>query len=185
MIDASEANLSRLRSAIWLLPAALAVHEFEEWNILGWYRANWVNLDAGTMTELSVHVWLFFLSALGFLVTWAAPASLGLRRGARLVVLPAFVIVILGHAGAHIFWTVRFGSYAPGVVTSVLLIIPATLFVLRLASRLQVAGRSYCGLLLLGALVPVAAAVRAGNVIPEGGVPWLRFSTWLISLWPA
>lgn len=124
MIESGEAHLSKLKSAIWLLPAALAVHEFEEWNILEWYRAHWVNLDAGTMTDSSVHVWLLFLSAVGFIVTWVASASLGLRRAARLVVLPVFAVIILGHAGAHIFWTVRFGAYAPGVVTSVLLIIP-------------------------------------------------------------
>lgn len=43
---------------------------------------------------------------------------------ANLSKLKSLAVHVLAHAGAHIFWTVRFGAYAPGVVTSVLLIIP-------------------------------------------------------------
>jgi hypothetical protein len=32
-------------SIVWLLPTALLIHEVEEWNILRWYRRNFVDLS--------------------------------------------------------------------------------------------------------------------------------------------
>jgi len=45
-------------TAIWLLPIALALHEAEEWNILGWEQRNFVNLPA--KTNASVRTFLVF-----------------------------------------------------------------------------------------------------------------------------
>lgn len=171
------------RRAVWLFPTALALHELEEWNILAWYREHWVQVDPLTMTSGSVHVWLIFASVAGFLVTWAAVSSRHFELMARWFVLPLFVVAIFGHALGHIYWTFRFNAYAPGVVTAVGLIIPVTLLLLVRAERDGIITRRTIQLLLLAALGPLVAVVRAGNVVPEGGIPWLRFSTWLMGMW--
>jgi hypothetical protein len=179
-----EVTVDTLRRRVWLLPAALALHELEEWNILGWYNAHWVNVDPITMTSTSVHVWLVFASVAAFVGTFAVTATGNFPLLLRLQLLPAFVIVF-GHAFAHLYWTWRFSAYAPGVVTSVILIIPVTLYVLDLARRVGVVSSRYQVILLAASSLPLLAAIEAGNRVPQGGVPWLRFSTWLINLWRA
>jgi len=49
---------------VWLLPIAFALHEAEEWWILGWYERNFVDLTAKTNT--SIHTFLVFASMVGF-----------------------------------------------------------------------------------------------------------------------
>lgn len=171
------------RRSAWLLPTAFALHEIEEWNILGWYDEHWVNVDPVTMTPLSVHVWLVLVSVLGFLITWACVASRRFGLWVRLVLLPTFVVFVFGHAFAHVVWTVRFASYSPGVVTAVALVVPATLYFLIVARRQGIVSMRYMSCVLAAAVLPLLAAVLAGNSVPPGGVPWLRFSTWLIDRW--
>ncbi len=157
------------RRVVWLLPTSLALHELEEWNILEWYEAHWVNVDPVTMTPASVHVWLVFASVMAFLGTAAVLCSRHFPLLARTSLLPAFVIVVFGHAFAHIFWVWRFGGHAPGVVTSVFLIIPLTLFTLHSAHRDHMISRRYIAISLCAASMPLIAAIRAGNVVPPEG----------------
>ena len=173
-----------LRRRVWLLPAALALHELEEWNILGWYKAHWVNVDPTTMTSTAVHVWLVFASIAAFVGTFAATAARNFPLLLRLLLLPAFVM-IFGHALVHLYWTWSFSAYAPGVITSIVLIIPVTLYVLDLARREGVVSNRYQVTLLAASSLPLIAAIQVGNHVPPGGFPWLRFSTWLINLWRA
>ncbi len=170
------------RKSVWLFPIALCLHELEEWNILDWYLEHWLNVDPHTMTSESVHVWLIVASVLGFLGTYATVSAKRFDFMLRLILLPTFVVGIFGHALAHIFWTWRFACYAPGVVTSVLLVIPVTLYLLAQARREEVISLRYFLVLLSAATLPVVVAVQADNVVPPGGVPWLRFSTWILEL---
>lgn len=107
-------------TAIWLLPVAMALHEVEEWNILGWEQRNFANLPAKTNT--SVRTFLVFLTLFGFLWT-ALAAWLNNPK------IAAYMILALA-AGAflntlqHLFYTMYFRQYAPGVITSVVLYLP-------------------------------------------------------------
>ncbi len=168
------------RKAVWLFPVALALHELEEWNILDWYLEHWLEVDPHTMTPASVHVWLIFASVLGFLGTFAAVNAKNFELMVRLFLLPSFVVAVFGHALAHIYWTWLFAGYSPGVITSVFLVIPATLYLLVRARREGIISSRYLFASLSAATLPVALAVRTGNVVPSGGVPWLRFSTWIL-----
>ncbi|SRR6266567_7318237 len=88
-------------TAIWLLPVALLLHEAEEWNILRWEQRNFVNLPA--KTNAGVRTFLVFFTLFGFL--WTALAA-----GAFL------------NALQHLFYTLYFRQYTPGVITSVVCI---------------------------------------------------------------
>ncbi len=105
---------------VWLFPIAFALHEAEEWNILAWYHRNYEDLPAKTNT--SIRTFLVFVSIVGFV--WTAIATLpGNPKVAAFVLLPAMAIAFL-NALQHVYWLIYFKDYAPGVVTSLLLLIP-------------------------------------------------------------
>jgi len=113
-------NAMSFLTAVWLLPLALAVHEAEEWNILSWEQRNFVNLPA--KTNVSIRTFLVFFTLFGFL--WTTLAALPNNPTIAAFVLLPFAAGAFLHALQHIFYTIYFKQYAPGVVTSVVLYLP-------------------------------------------------------------
>lgn len=107
-------------TAIWLLPVAMALHEVEEWNILNWEQRNFANLPAKTNT--SVRTFLVFLTLFGFLWT-ALAAWLNNPKTAAYMILALAAGAFLNTL-QHLFYTMYFRQYAPGVITSVVLYLP-------------------------------------------------------------
>jgi hypothetical protein len=146
-------------TVVWLLPIAVAIHELEEWNILGWYQRNFVELPP--MSNASTRVFLVFMSLYGF--AWTAIALLfsDLRVTAFLISLAA--VVFLLNALQHVYWVIAFRTYAPGVITSALLVIPVILF-LGLVAGAQGLLPVWYELLLCIAVIPgLAQTAKAGN----------------------
>ncbi len=52
---------------IWLIPVAIALHEFEKWNIIHWYHRNFVDLPNKAST--TTRTFLVFMTVLGFVWT--------------------------------------------------------------------------------------------------------------------
>ena len=50
-------------------------------------------------------------------------------------ILLVFFIAVFSHSLAHVYWLFSLGVYAPGVVTSIILIIPITAYVTYRAIR--------------------------------------------------
>ena len=125
----SEAGSNRdaIAKSLWLVAAAMAVHELEEWNIASWFERNFSN-HAG-ISDHAVWLGLVFITALFagwiFLATRASSSTL-----MALIALPAVALVAVGNAAQHITWTIVFHEYAPGVVSATLLVIPAAGFAL-------------------------------------------------------
>jgi len=162
MILADRVAAIPFRRIVWLLPVVFSLHELEEWNIMTWYRAEFANPP--DTPDVAVRTLLVTFSLLGFLWT-AVGCSLGTRRTTAYVVLPFFVPFVLANNLQHIYWQVAFRAYAPGVLTSAFLNIPAVLLVSWHAWRNRlVAGRYVTGLYLLS-LLPLVSAVRAGRVM--------------------
>jgi hypothetical protein len=154
-----------LRHAAWLLPCALAVHEAEEWNIVPWFHAYFS--PPTPLTDRAAHLGLLVVSLAGFLATGLA-MSLATLRAALLVLLPLFGFVAFGNALQHTFWWLYLGTYAPGVATALLAVIPATLYVSRRAyTEGEVSARFVVAALGLG-IIPLASAVTlGGRLLPE------------------
>ena len=110
---------------VWLIPIAFALHEAEEWNILGWYHAHFTNPP--DLNPAAVYTGLVLMSLLAFV--WTGLACLLPRKACAMMVLPFATFLILGNNLSHVFWTFAFRDYAPGVVASVLTNIPAILLV--------------------------------------------------------
>lgn len=111
-------------TVVWLLPAAIALHEMEEWNILGWYHRRFVDLPE--MTNTSTRVFIVFMSLYAF--AWTAVSLLFGNLKVTAFLLSITALVFLLTALQHVYWVFAFRDYAPGVITSVLLVIPVIVF---------------------------------------------------------
>ncbi len=146
-------------TAIWLLPIALALHEAEEWNILRWEQHNFVNLPA--KTHASVRVFLVFFTLLGFL--WTALAALPNNpRIAAFVLLP-FAAGAFLNALQHLFYTMYFRQYAPGVITSAVLLLPISGYLTARAIEENVVPVVYVVVLGILAILGLIQTMKAGN----------------------
>jgi hypothetical protein len=75
-----------------------------------------------TATGRSARMWIAFICAVGLI--WCAAATLsGIPTVAAWVFLPA-IVFMLSNALQHVYWSLYFKQYAPGVITAVALLIP-------------------------------------------------------------
>ncbi len=145
--------------AVWVFSVAVAVHEFEEWNIIPWYRRNFFDLPP--LTDRGVRAWIVFSSLLAFLWTGAAVAP-GSPAIAAWVLLPAFALMSQ-NALMHVYWVFRFRQYAPGVLAALVLLMPAIAYLATEAVRRGYVPLWYIALLIALQVPGLAQVVKAGN----------------------
>jgi hypothetical protein len=144
---------------VWLLPVAIALHELEEWNMLGWYHGNFVDLP--DMTNTSTRVFIVFMSLYAF--AWTAVSLLlgDLKVTSFLLSITGFVFLL--NALQHVYWVIAFRDYAPGVITSVLLVIPVIVFLGLVAGHQGLLPIWYEVLLCVLVIPALAQTAMAGN----------------------
>lgn len=112
---------------LWLFYFFFVIHELEEWNINRFEHQNFVGLPPST-TDKSVRMWIVFVCLVGLI--WCAIATLpGHPRIAAWLFFPA-IAIMLQNSLQHIYWSIRFKQLAPGIFTSVLLLIPFGCFLM-------------------------------------------------------
>jgi hypothetical protein len=117
-----DARVTLVRS-LWLVAAAMTVHELEEWNIASWGARNFEN-HTGISQEA---IWIGIVFITVVFVSWIFLATrLRSPLAISLAALPAVALVAVGNSVQHITWAFLFGEYAPGVVSAVLLVLPAS-----------------------------------------------------------
>ena len=100
------------RALILLFPVIALMHEFEEWNILGWHRA--VNTGVPDVTDLHVRTALGIVVLANFV--WAGASLIPRsKQWSSNLILPLVAIGVMNGI-QHLIWTIQFGRYAPGVV---------------------------------------------------------------------
>jgi hypothetical protein len=169
-----------IRNLLWLLGISFALHEAEEWNLVSWVHANFT--PSPQFNDLAARTLLVLFAFLGLSFT-ALSIRLFSLRGALIALLPFFVTVMLGNALTHIFWLFYFRTYAPGVVTSGLLLVPLATYLVHRVLRERLVPRAYVWALLgLAVLQPLGAAAGGASLSgPQLALQRLgrRFSQWL------
>jgi len=150
------------RRILWLLGLAFVLHEAEEWNLVSWFQLHFE--PPPQFTDLEARTLLALFALLGISFTALAIRLLDLRT-AVFALLPLFVAVVLGNALTHIFWLFYFQSYAPGVVTSVFLLVPLTIALIRAVLRERLVPPVYVWLMVALAVLQPIAAAAAGNTL--------------------
>jgi Protein of unknown function with HXXEE motif len=153
-----------LHRALWLFPAALAVHVLEE--SAGF--TEWVNRNASdSYTDADFAQ----INALGFLLTFAATLIVTRSRDRR--VFLAFYALLLTQQALfnpvfHAGFTVVFGDWSPGTLTALLLFPPLWWHITRLALRedLLTRGAAFAGVAVGGAVHALAVTQQVFGVSP-------------------
>jgi hypothetical protein len=153
-----------IRVLFWLLAASFALHEAEEWNLVAWERAHFT--PAPPFDDRAVRTLLVGFALAGLAFTALCLRALSLRA-ASFALLPFFVSVVLGNALTHVFWLFFFGGYAPGVATSILLLVPLTLCLVWRVLEERLVPRAYVAALLGLALLQPLGAMAAGATLSD------------------
>lgn len=107
-------NSMNLKTAMWMIPVIFFIHEMEEWNIYDWYHSTYVTPPPST--KLSMRLWLWAISIWGFCICTIAYVIPNESISAMVIL---FLIVFTTFNGLqHIYWTIAFHKYAPGVIGS-------------------------------------------------------------------
>jgi hypothetical protein len=151
-----------IRRVLWLIGLAFVLHEAEEWNLVTWFQANFE--PPPQFTDRQARTLLVLFATLGISFTALSIRLLSLRV-ALFALLPLFVAIVLGNALTHIFWLFYFETYAPGVLTSALLLVPLTLYLIRRVLQERLVPPAYVWLLLALALLQPLGAAAAGSTL--------------------
>jgi len=151
-----------IHRVLWLLAFSFVLHEAEEWNLVSWLRANFE--PAPLVDDLGARTLLVLFAVLGLSFTALSVRLLSLRN-ALIVLLPLYVAVVLGNALTHIFWLCYFQSYAPGVVTSALLLVPLTGCLVHRVLRERLVPSAYVLSLVALAFIQPIGAAAAGDTL--------------------
>ena len=158
--------------SLWLVAGAMAVHELEEWNIARWSARNFTN-HLG-ISDYAIWVGLAFITIV--FVSWIFAATrLQNPLAISFVALPAVALVAVGNSVQHVTWTFLFSEYAPGVVSAVLLVVPASVHAMwRMLQvrRLLLLPFGACAVLWVAASVQIS---QAGRVMQPFQVVLQRF----------
>jgi hypothetical protein len=147
------------RRILWVVPILLALHNAEEAIffprylpfVLARLPSGWQAV-AGPVTSGQVWLALAATTLLGFVVALWADRRPGSRTALWLVLLIQTTMLVnaLWHVGAAV---VLFGGYAPGLVTALLLNVPFSIYLLRLAREEGWVSRRALWALVPGALL--------------------------------
>ena len=100
---------------IWVIPVLFSIHEFEEWNILKWYKKHYTNLPDST--NYSIHLHIIVLSTVSYLLTFTAY----LLKDTFVFDFIIFFLTcfILFNITQHIIWTIQLKAYSVGLITGI------------------------------------------------------------------
>ncbi len=157
----------RVESIFAWLALAFVLHEAEEWNLVAWFEAHFT--PAPGFTDRGARTLLVLFSVLAVAFTGLCLRVLS-PRGARLALLPFYLGIVAGNALTHVFWLVSFRSYAPGVVTSALLVLPLTALLVTRVLRERLVPAAYVGVWLAIALAQPLGAAWAGDALLPGQI---------------
>lgn len=103
-------NTLTFRAVVGLIPICFLLHELEEWYILDWYNRFYI--DMPDSTNLSVRLWILFISMVGFLLTGLTLLPKSSKITAYLIV--PLIVLTIANGLQHVFWIFYFKAYAPG-----------------------------------------------------------------------
>jgi hypothetical protein len=124
-----------------------------------WYRRNFV--DVLQMSDKATHIGLLFVGLTSFL--WTAAATIFGNPAIAASAMLFHIASVFQNALQHIYWLFRFKQYAPGVITSVLLLAPLSIYLSARAVIENYTPAWFIILLAIWTTLGLVPTVKAGN----------------------
>jgi hypothetical protein len=156
------------RKAVWLAPLVWALHEAEEWDINTFESQHFVDPGYFRLIDhpvLWIGLGIVALYGLIWTVLTAWPRN---PKFAAFLTLPFFVYLSFSNVLQHVFFAFHFRTYAPGVVTAVLLVAPVVLGLTIKAVRGRLIPWWYAAVLYVAIVPTFVSTIRTPNQIPSG-----------------
>ncbi len=151
-------------NTLWVLSMVFVIHELEEWNIARVERRNYIDAPP-TMTDRNARAWIAVACVIA--LVWCAAATIsGSPIAAAYVFMPA-IFIILTNSIQHVYWTIRFRHYSPGVISATALLIPASGFIIALALWQEYVSILYVAALSAVLVLVVINTARLGRKTPS------------------
>lgn len=153
-----------LRESIWFLYLFFVIHELEEWNIARFEKRIFTGLPA-THSDRNARAWIGVVCLIGLL--WCITASLpSSPRITAYIILPA-IFFSAANALQHIYRSLRFRSIAPGLVSTVIFILPSAVYLTALMIARGLISPWYAAGLSILAVLMLAETVKSGDSVPS------------------
>ncbi len=153
-----------LNESLWIFYLFFVIHELEEWNIARFEKRVFAGLPA-THNDRNARAWIGVVCMIGF--AWCAAATLpSSPRVAAYIILPA-IAFSAANALQHVYWSLRFRSVAPGLVSAVVLMLPSTAYLTFLIISYGLVSPWYAAGLSVLALMMLAGTVKSGDSAPS------------------
>jgi hypothetical protein len=117
---------------LWLVPIFLTIHNIEEAPFMETWSKRLPMKIPLAITTRQFAIAVTFLTLAGFALTYYGVEYLGNQTG-YLLVLGIQAILLFNAFIPHIATTIRFRMYSPGVVTSILIMLPFSFYLFRRA----------------------------------------------------
>jgi hypothetical protein len=146
----------------WIFGGFFVIHELEEWNIASFEKKMFTGLPP-THNDRNARAWIAV--ACLACVLWCAAATLPANQVLAAWIIFPFVFFSLTNACQHIYWSLRFRTFASGLWSAALLILPASACLVYAAlSRALVPAWYVAGLSFISAIA-VGGTIRDGRKV--------------------
>jgi hypothetical protein len=149
---------------IWIFYACFAIHELEEWNIARFEKKHFTGLPP-THTDRNARAWIGIVCVIGLFISLMASFFRSPVVSAY-VFLPA-VFFMAANSLQHVYWSIRFRTIATGLASAVLLLIPASAFIIYSALSRGLVSVWYVAFLSAFGILALAGTVKVGNEMPS------------------
>lgn len=150
--------------AFWIYCAFFVMHELEEWNIAAFEKRFFEGLPA-VHTARNARAFIGIAAVLAIL--WCAAASLAARPGVSAAIFLPAIVIAATNGLQHVIWSIRFRALASGLLTSVLLILPASACLVTLILSRALVPLWYVAALSGVASLTLVSTLKAGTRAPS------------------
>ncbi len=156
----TEPSMNSIYLKILLIPISFAVHEFEEWNILKWYKKHYKDIPEST--NASIRIWVVLISVIIFAMTLLALALINYTFlfSPLLVLISAFISV---NVIQHIIWTIQYKDYSIGLSTA--LITLCVLIYVHFNVMMLGLVNAWFYLIMIYAIVPILKTIQSPHIM--------------------
>jgi hypothetical protein len=163
------------RRAIWLAPLVWALHESEEWNINEFESKHFADPGHFALVDHPV-LWIGLAQVALNGAIWTGLTGWPKNpKFAAFLSLPFFVFFSFANVLQHIYMTVYFGGYTPGVLTAVLLVGPVVVGLTIKAIRDRLIPWWYAALLYASTIPTLISIVHGMHQTPPELPPLLVY----------